>query len=49
MTVILLSPKAQEDLERINNRIASYNLQAANRLLNKIGEKFETLASFPKE
>lgn len=48
MTVILLSPKAEEDLECINNRIASYNPQAANKLLDKIGEKFETLASFPK-
>ncbi|MGK7894968.1 MAG: type II toxin-antitoxin system RelE/ParE family toxin [Xenococcus sp. (in: cyanobacteria)] len=47
MTVIILSPKAEEDLENINERIASYNPQAANRLLDKIGDKFETLASFP--
>ena len=47
MTVIIISPKAEEDLESINERIASYSPQAANRLLDKIGDKFETLASFP--
>ena len=44
---ILISPKAEQDLEDINARIASYNPQAANRLLDKILDKFETLASFP--
>ncbi|MEM9273680.1 MAG: type II toxin-antitoxin system RelE/ParE family toxin [Cyanobacteria bacterium P01_F01_bin.143] len=48
MTVILLSPKAEDDLEHINDRVASYNPQAANKLLDKILDKFEILASFPQ-
>jgi toxin ParE1/3/4 len=47
MTVIVISQKAKKDLEIINNRIADYDAQAANRLLDKFLEKFETLASFP--
>ena len=47
MTVILISSKAKEDLEIINDRIAYSNIQAANQLLDKILDKFEILASFP--
>ena len=47
MTVILISSKAKEDLEIINDRIAYSNIQAANQLLDKILGKFEILASFP--
>ncbi len=47
MTIILISSQAEQDLESINDRIASYNPQVANRLLDKILDKFETLASFP--
>ena len=43
MTVILIFSKAEEDLESINARIASDNPQAANQLLDKIVDKFETL------
>jgi len=42
-----LSLQAAEDIEEINNRISSYNLEAANRILRSITQKFESLASFP--
>jgi len=32
MTVILISSRAKEDLENINNRIAYSNIQDANQL-----------------
>ncbi len=34
--------------QALPDRIASYNPQAANKLLDKISDKFETLASFPR-
>jgi hypothetical protein len=40
MTVILISSKAKEDLGIINNRMAYSNVQAANKLLDKILDKF---------
>ena len=47
MTIILISSKAESDLESINDRMVSYSPQAANRLLDKILDKFETLGRFP--
>lgn len=47
MSIILISKKAEQDLENINSRIAAYNPKSANDLLDKILDKFETLASFP--
>ncbi|MEM9539584.1 MAG: type II toxin-antitoxin system RelE/ParE family toxin [Cyanobacteria bacterium P01_E01_bin.42] len=47
MTIILISSKAESDLENINDRMVSYSPQAANRLLDKILDKFETLGRFP--
>ena len=47
MTIILISAKAESDLESINDRLVAYSPQAANRLLDKILDKFETLGRFP--
>ncbi len=47
MTIILRSSKAERDLESISDRMVSYSPQAANRLLDKILDKFETLGRFP--
>ncbi|MDJ1168529.1 type II toxin-antitoxin system RelE/ParE family toxin [Roseofilum sp. BLCC_M154] len=40
MTLVLISSKAESDLESINDRMVSYSPQAANRLLDKILDKF---------
>ncbi len=47
MTIILISSKAERDLESINDRMVSYSRKAANRLLDKILDKFEILGRFP--
>jgi len=47
MNLYFLSLQAAEDIEEINNRISSYNLEAANRILISLTQKFERLASFP--
>lgn len=47
MTIILISSKAESDLKSINDRMVSYSPQAANRLLDKIIDRFETLGRFP--
>ena len=47
MTIILISSKAERDLESISDRMVSYSRKAANRLLDKILDKFETLGRFP--
>lgn len=47
MNLYFLSLQAAEDIEEINNRISSYNLEAANRILRSLTQKFERLASFP--